>query len=383
MKRIGSHAVRAALFFLSAILLFASPARGSPTDDEVDAYVREAMAERHIPGLALAVVRESKIERLASYGLASIELAVPVTPTTLFHIASVTKSFTAVGIMKLVEAGEVALDDSIATFLDGLPDRWQGVTIRQLLSHTSGLPDIVRNGSPEPIAQTLEETLSLLRDEPMRFAAGSRYFYDQTDYMLLGLLIEKLSGMPYTEFCKARLFAPAGLSDPSFGDTQTLIMHRSPIYTPIRSDVDGPAIATERLGVLNFESPAMVYPNNGLFISATDLARWLIALMNHELISESSLETLMEPLRLSDGSLSEFPPSPRYPWRVATVGGLLGVPDAEHPGVGGTGGPYAAYLLYPKDGLAVVVLTNTQESNPDSIVGDIAQIYLQASQVIE
>jgi CubicO group peptidase (beta-lactamase class C family) len=153
-------------------------------------------------------------------------------------------------------------------------------------------------------------------------------------------------------------------------------MNRSPIYTPFGATDEGSATDAPKLRVLNFSSSAMMYPNNGLNISAPELGRWLIALMRSELISQSSLDLLMEPLRLSDGSLSEFPPSTEYPWRVATVGGLLGAPDIEHPAVGGTGGPYAAYLLYPNDELAVVVLTNTQEANPDSIVSDIAQLYL-------
>jgi CubicO group peptidase (beta-lactamase class C family) len=366
--------------YLSAILLLGLPAYGDALDDEVDAYVRDVMAERHIPGLSLAVVRKTKIERVASYGLASVELAVPVSPNTLFHVASVTKSFTAVGVMKLVESGRARLDDFIGTHLGQLPDRWRGVTIRQLLSHTSGLPDIVQDGNPTPIAKTPDEALSLLRDAPMQFAPGARYLYNQTDYMLLGLLIEKLSGLPYTEFCKTDLFTPAGLTDATFGDTQTLIMNRSSIYTPLGNDEEGSAIATQELRVLNFDSPAMVYPNNGLFISSTDLGRWLMALLKYEIIDESSLKTLMEPLRLADGNLSEFPLSSRYPWRVATVGGLLGVPDSEHPAVGGTGGPYAAYLLYPEDEFAVVVLSNTQESNPDSIVADVARMYLLGSQ---
>ena len=120
----------------------------------------------------------------------------------------------------------------------------------------------------------------------------------------------------------------------------------------------------------------MVYPNNALNISVRDLARWLVALMNERLISRKGLDTLMSPVHLKDGRVSEISASAAYPWRGHALGGLLIAPDEQHPAVGGTGGPYAAYLLYPKDSLAVVVLTNTQESNPDSIVSDIARKYL-------
>lgn len=349
-------------------------------DGSVDAYVRDVMAKRHIPGLALAVIRQGRLERVASFGQASLEFSVPVTPTTLFHVASVTKSFTAVGVLKLVEAGKLKLDDPIGTYLEGLPESWQGVTIRQLLSHTSGLPDVVKSRNPDPIADTLEEAISLLRDRPMDFAPGTQYRYDQTDYMLLGSLIEKLSGLSYIQFCQTQLFSTAGLSDPRFGDSRTLIKNRGPIYTPYRFDAKGAPTPVGALQVQNWKSPPMVYPNNGLNISVQDLARWLVALMNYKIITEASLQTLITPLRLKDGSLSEIPPSPYYPWKGEAVGGLLLVPDAQHPAAGGTGGPYAAYLLYPKDKLAVVVLTNTQESNPDWIVGDVARKYLAASE---
>jgi CubicO group peptidase (beta-lactamase class C family) len=367
--------LRVALLLMPIFILATRAAVANPLDSSIDAYVRDVMAQRHIPGLALAVIRQGRVERVASYGQASLEFSVPVTPTTLFHVASVTKSFTAVGIMKLVEAGKLKLDDPISTYLDGLPESWRGVTVGQLLSHTSGLPDVVKPGNPDPIAETPEEALALLRDRPLNFAPGTQYRYDQTDYMLLGLVIERLSALSYTKFCQTQLFAPAGLSGPRFGDTQTLIENRGPIYTPYTFDAKG-APVPGALRVLNFKSPPMVYPNNGLNISVVDLAHWLVALMSYKIINKTSLETLWAPLRLSDGTLSEIPASPYYPWRGEAVGGLLIAPDAQHPAAGGTGGPYAAYILYPKDQLAVVVLTNTQESNPDSLVGEIARRYL-------
>jgi len=368
-------AQRMTLALLPLLFLGVQTVLGNSLDRSVDAYVHDVMAQRHIPGLALAVIRDGRLERLASFGQASLEFSVPVTPTTLFHVASVTKSFTAVGVMKLVEAGRLQLEDSIGMYLDGLPELWRGVTIVELLSHTSGLPDIVKSGSPDPIAETPEQAMSLLRDRPLEFAPGTRYRYDQTDYMLLGLLIAKISGVSFAQFCQRQLFEPAGLSDPQFGDTRTLIKHRGPVYTPFTFDAQGAPIHGE-LQVLNFRSPPMVYPNNGLNLSAQDLGRWLVALMSYRIISQASLETLLAPLRLKDGELSGIPPSPEYPWRGEAVGGLLLVPDSQHPAAGGTGGPYAAYLLYPRDRFAVVVLTNTQESNPDGIVGEIARRYL-------
>src|SRR5580700_8881498 len=140
-------ALRGMLLLLPMLLLVVPTALGSTLDSSVDAYVRDAMTQRHIPGLALAVIRQGRVLRATAYGQASVEFSVPVTSTTLFNVASVTKSFTAVGVMKLVEAGKLKLDDPIGTYLQGLPESWRGVRVQELLSHTSGLPDIVKSGT--------------------------------------------------------------------------------------------------------------------------------------------------------------------------------------------------------------------------------------------
>lgn len=366
--------------YLVALLLVFLPdvASAKSNDASVDAYIRGVMLKRHIPGLALAVVRHGRLERLSYYGKSSIEFSIPARSGDLFHVASVSKSFTAVAVMKLVEAGKLKLDDPIGAYLNQLPESWRGVRIRNLLGHTSGLPDIVKGNSPELIADTPSEAMSLLRNKPLQFATGTQYRYDQTDYMLLGLLIERLSGQTYEHFCQTQLFDPAGLVEAKFGDTQKVIPWRGPIYTPYDFDAEGKPIPGV-LKVLTFKSPPMTYPNNGLNISAGDLARWLIYLMKGRFIADDSLRLITSPLRLNDGTVAEIPASPYYPWRAQAVGGMLIAPDVVHPAFGGTGGPYAAYIAYPKDGLAVVALTNTQESNPDSIVGKVAHKYLYGS----
>jgi CubicO group peptidase (beta-lactamase class C family) len=362
---------------LAYILAGNAIAVGSAVDRSVDSYVRDEMTKRQIPGLALAVIRHGRIEKLATYGEASLEFSVPVTATTLFSVASVTKTFAAVGIMTLVEAGQLRLDDTVGTYLAELPVSWREVTIRQMLSHTSGLPDILIKHSADPIAETPEATIQLLRDKPMDFAPGSQYQYNQTNYMLLGMLIEKLSGLPYAKFCETRLFAPLKLNGPRFGDTRKLIIGRATIYTPYRFDADGTPTQMDHLDVLNYKSPPMIYPANGLNISVADFANWLVALMNGKVISKASTEMLWTPVRLNDGTLSEFPPS-AGPWRSEGLGWLL-IPNPIHPAAGGTGGPYAAFVVYPKDELAIAVLTNTQGSQPDSLLDDISRQYLTVS----
>jgi len=170
----------------------------------VDSYLHDEIAKRHIPGLALAVIRHGRIEKLSTYGYANAEFSVLVGRSTRFQVASITKEFTSVALMMLVEAGQVKLDDPIGAHLDNLPESWWGLTIRQLLNHTTGLPDIINKAS-ESLADTPDEAIKLLRDKPMEFAPGSQWSYNQTNYLLLQLLIERLSGMSFEKFCSASL----------------------------------------------------------------------------------------------------------------------------------------------------------------------------------
>lgn len=366
-----SHSLALALVLAGQVAV-----AGDAIDRSVDAYVREEMAQRRIPGLALAVLRHGHVQKVSAYGYANPDSKTPVTATTLFNIASMTKEVTAVGAMKLVEAGLLRLDDPVGKYLDDLPLSWREVRIRQLLNHTSGLPDImVDQYTTDTIAESPGEALQLLRDKPMDFAPGSQYRYNGTNYMLLGLLIEKLSGQTYVEFCKTRLFAPLNLSRPTFGDVQTPIKHRATIYTLFHFGEDPPTVM-DHIEPLNWKMASIVYPAGGLNISVADFARWLVGLTRGKLISHASLRVLWTPAILNDGSTFEEPPGTL--WRNYALGWLL-IPDAQHPAVGGTGGVRTAFMMYPKDELVVIVLTNLQGAQPDSLVQSIARRYLARS----
>ncbi len=211
------------------------------TGDAVDAYIRVQMQRRPIPGLALAVIRDGRVQKLTAYGTSSLELGTPVKPDTLFNVASVTKAFTGVAIMRLVEDGVVTLDDPIGRYLAELPAEWRVVTVRQLLNHTSGLPVIdVDPYSTHTLAQSVPDALRLLGSRPMESTPGTKWSYNTTNYMLLGILIETLSGKPFAEFCKTRLFDPLGLRAPVFGDSRAVVANRATVYTRFRFDANPP-----------------------------------------------------------------------------------------------------------------------------------------------
>ena len=174
----------------------------------VETLVRREMQERRIPGLQVAVVQRGKIVLLKSYGIANIQDSAQVTNRSVFSINSCTKAFTGIAIMQLVEEGKVELTAPVSRYLDGLPETWQPITIRQLLTHVSGLPDIVRvlNTTKEGIGGGFnEETVwEKTKAMPMDFPTGEQYSYNQTNYALLGKIINKYSGKPFVQVFRER-----------------------------------------------------------------------------------------------------------------------------------------------------------------------------------
>lgn len=363
---------------LGAIGLLSTPSRVVGAEKEsLDRVVQAQMAERRIPGMAIAVIKGGKVDLVRVYGKASVEFDLPVQRSTRFSIASISKSFTSVAVMKLVESRQVTLDDPIGRHLQNLPASWREVTVRQLLNHTSGLPDLsVDNYTTATIAQTREEAFEVLSKRPMDFSPGSDFRYNQTNYMLLGMLIESKWGKPFEQAVFEQLFAPLDIEEPVFGDARAIVKGRATTYTPYRYGTGSP-VQLKDLEVLNAEMAAIIYPAGGLNISIADFAEWLAALLNGKLISRESMETLWTPGKLSDGSSFQRPASPSL-WQRYGLGWVLGAHDG-HEFAGGTGGIRSAFFVYPKDDLAIVVLTNSQSARPESLVQMIAMRYLAGS----
>jgi len=324
-------------------------------------FVQHTMTQQRIPGLQVAVIKDGQIVLSDSYGFANVENQIPVTAKTLFPINSATKSFTGVAMMQLAEAGLVDLDAPASRYLDDLPAAWQGVRIHQLLGHTSGLPDIVDQhgligGGTELDAWKAVKALPL--DAPV----GARFAYNQTNYGLLAQIIVKQTRTSYERYLADHQFAVVNMPLTTFGDSYDLVPNAATIYsysprgTLAQNDSD-------RLSRWVYDIPYSLWAGGGIQTTAEELSRWIIALSNGRLISKDDLQRMWTPEKLNNGADGAWAAG----WPV-----LQAAPQRQ---VAGVGGARAAFVVYPEDGLAIVILTNLAGANPQRFIPKIAEIY--------
>jgi CubicO group peptidase (beta-lactamase class C family) len=309
--------------------------------DAIDDYIRTEMERRHIPGLALAVARRGKIVKLKGYGVANLEHDVPVTPDTVFELASITKQFTAAAVMLLVEEGKVQLDDPVSFHIPRAPETWKAITVRHLLTHTSGLPGLtagfksLRPGGARLRYTTAQLLESAIKDE-LSFPAGERYQYSDIGYVLLGIVIENASGQRYRDFVETRLFKPLAMSSTSVVDVARVQKHRAASYT-LR---DGQVVHNWR--VWDIEMPS----HYGTLSTVKDLITWDTALGGGRVLKPASLTEMWTPVRLNGGGTYPY----GFGWAVDERRGHRWI---SHTGITGT-----ELSRFPDDELTVVVLTN-------------------------
>jgi CubicO group peptidase (beta-lactamase class C family) len=340
-----------------------------PNKAEVEGFLRRLMQTRKIPGLQIAVVQHGKVVFLGAYGVANVEDSVPVSDDTVFPVHSITKAFVGVAVMQLVEAGKLDLGAPVSRYLDGLPTTWQAITLRQLLTHVSGLPELW-DKHLRVIADTEAGLWSKLQSMPLEFPAGERFSYNQTNYFLLGKVISKVSGEPVLEFIAERQFNVVGMPSSGFGDAHDVVPHISGTYCYCTESEQG-TVASPRLTVFLRDWPVYIRTAAGLNTTAQELAKWIVALREGRLLKKESLATLWTPGRLNDGSARGT--------GDLTNGYALGWPIAirpEHRAIASTGGNRAAFFIYPEDDLAVIILTNLVGSGPEQFVDEVAGYYI-------
>lgn len=306
------------------------------------------------PGGAAIVVKDGKVVYRAAIGMADVEKKVPLQPDAVFRLGSVTKQFTSAAVMMLVEQGKISLQDPIDKYLPGYPMQGHVVTVEHLLTHTSGIqsytdiPGWMKTRIQADL--TVQQLIDGFKNEPMQFAPGTKYRYNNSGYVLLGAIIEKVSGQSYGSFVSEKIFKPLGMTHSFYGTSEATIPKRALGYS-------GPVSAPQPAPPLSMTQP---YAAGSLLSTVDDLAIWDAALGTETLLKRSSLERSWTPYKLADGTSTGY----GYGWQVGTVQDRR---TREHGG--GIFGFSTFVLRVPDDRVYVAVLCNSDApATPPAVV---------------
>lgn len=315
------------------------------------------------PGCALGVARDGNVVYLNGYGMANLETDAAITPNTIFHVASVSKQFTAMAIMLLAKDGKLSLDDDIRKYLPEVPDYGHKITIRHLLQHTSGLRDqwdllFLARGRFEEDRITESDVLEIVsRQKALNFVPGSEYLYSNTGYTLAGVIVKRVSGKSLREFAQERIFHPLGMTSTHFHDDYTMV---------VKGRAAGYARGNDgkwHVSLPNYDT----YGATSLFTTVGDLLKWDANVWKPTVGDEATLREMRTSATLTTGD------STGYGLGIATEV----FREARLVGHGGADAGYRTYLgRFPEHGLSIVVLCNAATANPAALARAVADVYI-------
>lgn len=324
--------------------------------DRVDDYLKSEMEKHRIPGVALAIIEDGKAAKTQGYGLANLELTVPATPDTVFEIGSVTKQFTAGGILLLAQDGKLSVDDKITMYLKGVPDAWTNITIRHLLTHTSGIKNYTGiDGFELRLHLTQDEFIKTMSKQPMDFKPGEKWKYCNTGFNLLGFIIENVSGRNYWDYMNDRIFGPLGMNATTNRLPGLVIPHRASGYEQ-----------TNHVHINRDYDLTDIFSAGAIVSTVGDMAKWNAALDGNQLFTATTKEQMWTPVKLNDGKTHAY----GFGWFLDAVEGHKNIGHS-----GSTSGFSASIQRFPDDKLAVIVLTNTDEAIATALAKKIATFY--------
>jgi CubicO group peptidase (beta-lactamase class C family) len=341
---------------LAAATAGAAFASAAALPDRVDELVRSEMSRQSIPGMAVAVVTRTGIPVLSGYGAANVEHSVPVGTETIFQSGSVGKQLTSALVMTLVEEGRLGLDDSIRSYFPGGPESWQPITVRHLLSHTSGIPDYTTDEFDYRRDYTENDVVAMASHLEPEFAPGTRWSYSNTGYALLGVLVRRITGEFYGDLLEKRVFAPLGMQTARVISEEDIVPHRAAGYRLVN-------------GVLKNQewvAPTLNTTADGsLYLSILDLVRWDSGLRAGAVLKPETWAEVYRPIRLASGKTYPY----GFGWSVERDGGYLRI---HH---GGSWQGFQSYVSrFPDHGLTVIVLANLAGADLDPIVDGITKL---------
>ena len=349
------------LLFASTVSAQNSAAASPPPSAEqitakVDEYMNAAVRVDQFSG-SILVARNGQPVVSRGYGMANIELSVPNTPQTVFRLGSVTKQFTSMAIMILQERGKLNVSDPVCKYFTDCPAAWQPLTVRNLLTHTAGIPNYT--GFPDfsktaAIATTTAELIGRFKDKPLDFAPGEKYAYSNSGYYLLGAIIEKVSGKSYADFLQENVFAPLGMNQSGYDDPVRIIKNRASGYAK-RGDGFVNALPIDM---------STAYAAGALYSTVGDLLLWDQALYTEKLLPRKLLDEMFTPYKSGYG----------YGWGIGKKF------DRQSISHGGNINGFATSIArFPDDRVTVVVLSNVESASSGKVANDLAAIVFGAA----
>ncbi len=355
--RVSEHCSIAKILILVvvAVLLFAffADAQAAKLEKQLDDYLTAAHNVWKYHGAAL-VAKDGKVLFAKGYGMANIELGVPNTPEMIFQIGSITKQFTAVAVLQLEEKGLLSVDDPITKHLPEYPkETGDRVTIHHLLSHTSGIPSYTSMpGVMENTAQatSVEDLMGIFKDEPLDFEPGEKYVYSNSNYVVLGAIIEKVSGKSYEDYLQENIFGPLGMRNSGYDHRDVIMKNRAAGYS---QDQEGELVNAQ------FVHMSTPYAAGALYSTVGDMLIWDQALYTDKLLSTSSREKMFTPVKGNYG----------YGWVIDEV---YGHKHIWHNG--GIFGFYTSFNRYVDDKVCIAVFSNNDSAPVDNMAAGLAAI---------
>jgi CubicO group peptidase (beta-lactamase class C family) len=345
----------------------AAPEKGSPPlavqdlpTKKIDALFKEWNTP-NTPGVSVAVIDKGKIVFAKGYGIANLEYNVPIKTETIFHVASVSKQFTAMAVVLLESEGKLSLEDDVHKYLPELPDYGQKITIRNLLQHTSGIRDQwqtlgLAGWSPTDVITQDQILRMLFRQKELNFPPGSRYFYSNAGFTLLAEIVARVSGKAFPQYCMDRIFTPLQMTHTHFHlDLKEIVPGRAYSYSK-----QGSSFAIEPLNYANVGATS-------LFTTATDLVKWLDNFRDPRVGGVAGIARMQERGVLSSGTNIDY-------GLGLALGTYRGLQTVSH---GGADAGYRSQVLwFPAQQLGVAVTGNLANLNPDQLAKQVAEVYL-------
>ncbi|MDX5419146.1 MAG: beta-lactamase family protein [Hymenobacteraceae bacterium] len=336
--------------YICLLLLTITSLAAKAQTSQIDTFLLNQMQKFHIPAVSVAIIDNGKVVLSKVYGTANIEYNIPNTGGTAFQLASATKLIAATALMTLVQEGKLDLQQKVRTYLPQLPKQWDDMRVMDLVSHQSGIVDLL---ALQRDFKSVDAALDTAIARPLDFAPGTKTVYAGGDYAVVMKLIEKLTGVTYQQFLNDRLLKKLGMTHTVYNNMEQDFIYRTYDTIPFAATVykwDGEK-TQQRIFSMMF--PSWTYPAGGLFSSIDDLAKWAVALDKNTLLKPEVQAQMWTPAKLRDGIVAPF----GVGWIVDKY--------KEEKATGHSGGPALADIVrLPNKKITAIVLTNQLELRP-------------------